>query len=946
MEHEADRAPSAFVGREDERRRLADALAAARSGAGQLMLVAGAAGAGKTALVREFLGPVESEADSDSVVLATRCNYQTGSQDAYSPFRALIEDLLVKAAEVSVDTTDKILGKLRRVGIAAARALLEVAPDLLGSIIPLSGVAVRAGTALLGEFIPSDDGARPSGVPERSSIHEHYLAVLETITAQHLLVIVVEDLHWADRSSLDLLSFLVSDIGQRKILLIGTYRDDELVLSADSSEAPLTKILHEAETNGWADQINLANLTEDDVDQYIATVFPGNTFEDDIGQWVYNRTEGNALFVVQTLKQMCEVGHLENSTGHWVESDSITRPEYLPVTIEAVIQDRIQRLDPRSLKLLSCGSVQGTEFAAQVVASVVGDDDEQVVDDLVDALQRRHDLVEEHGERPLGQRRMVSLFQFTHSAIRNYIYEDYLVAAQRRRLHGGVGKALEELHGDHAELIAPVLAHHFVEAHEDDLAVHYLLLAADKALGARALPEARDLFRRAATISGDSLKSELVAEISRIANAEAATSARMCLLRWASYFCGEGQASDTSHSHVEQPSELLQQLTTALQPRLREKEADADEVYQVALRLLMFMSESAISEQDSELYIPIKTMNDLVTTYLDARDEPLASAFRLSYLAWIAENVRLSPDDVKELAVLASDRFHRIYEDDMSEARDAIEGAAFNAWRAHSFEKAAHYYRNLCDLVSLDATTASANAIVMYTWLAARNCAWAAERQPELCEEMRAELRRGGAELFARVADKLIEGGTASLSAPVLYRKALELGTEADQDRRSTWQGQLAAVEELNGRFGDPLHQAAIVGETYDKTASDENPLADRVVTWLREHRIDCVRECPADMSELQALENRYKLIIMQSGPRSPWPQGWFVFEIFGGVAEFDKLYLRREPFSGHWTRERGGATWLLFAGNGAVRTMDAADELLRTGVLSPIVDDVYPPGK
>ena len=305
-----------------------------------------------------------------------------------------------------------------------------------------------------------------------------------------------------------------------------------------------------------------------------------------------------------------------------------------------------------------------------------------------------------------------------------------------------------------------------------------------------------------------------MAEISRIANAEAATSARMRLLRWASALCGEGQASDTSHSHVEQPSELLQQLTTALQPRLREKEADADEVYQVALRLLMFMSESAISEQDSELYIPIKTMNDLVTTYLDARDEPLASAFRLKHFAWIAENVRLSPDDVKELAVLASDRFHRIYEDDMSEARDAIEGAAFNAWRAHSFEKAAHYYRNLCDLVSLDATTASANAIVMYTWLAARNCAWAAERQTESCEEMTAELRRGGAELFSLgLADKLIEGGTAESERAGSLPQGTGVGHGSG--RGSTLDVAGAAGRSgrcSDGRFGDPLHQAAYRG--------------------------------------------------------------------------------------------------------------------------------------
>ena len=369
----------------------------------------------------------------------------------------------MKAAEVSVDTTDKILGKLRRVGIAAARVLLEVAPDLLGSIIPLSGVAVRAGTALLGEFIPSDDGARPSGVPEREpSIHEHYLAVLETITAEHLLVIVVEDLHWADRSSLDLLSFLVSDIGQRKILLIGTYRDDELVLSADSSEAPLTKILHEAETNGSGDQINLANLTEDDVDQYIATVFPGNVFEDDIGQWVYNRTEGNALFVVQTLKQMCEVGHLENSTGHWgTESDSITRPEYLPVTIEAVIQIGSGDRTARSLKLFSsCGSVQGTEFERPKSSRASSGMTTSRWSTTWWTLCRGDTISwKSTASDHLDSVGCVSLFQFTHSAIRNYIYEDYLVAVNDGGSTEVLGKALEEVHGDHAQPPSPRCSH-------------------------------------------------------------------------------------------------------------------------------------------------------------------------------------------------------------------------------------------------------------------------------------------------------------------------------------------------------------------------------------------------------------------------------------------------------------------------------------------------------
>jgi hypothetical protein len=959
---------SSFVGRNNERERLDEALKRARAGTGELLLLAGSAGTGKTALIQDFLAGVENDGKSNTVIMRTRCSYQTGSQDAYSPFRNLIEDLLVRAAEVTVDTTDRVLSTVRRVGVAAARALLEVAPDLLGSLIPGSGLAWRAGQKLIGEFIPKDASSGPRDVPERISIHEQYLAVLNQISEKHSVLIVVEDLHWADRSSLDMLSFLVGRIRSLKILLIGSYRPDELSMDAQNRVAPLEKIEREARGNGIGQVIDLSGLTRDDVQAYIGIVFPGNGFEPDFLDWIYRRTEGNPLFAVQILRQMQEIGHLDNASGQWIESPSISRPDYLPGSVEAVIEDRIQRLEPRWLKLLSCGSIQGTEFSAQVVASVCDDDDAQVIDELVYALQRRLDLVEERGERALASRQILSLFHFTHSAIPKYLYEQYLVSAQRRRLHGKVGQALEQLHRDYADLIAPVLAYHFIEAHEDERAVHYLLVAADRALSVRALPEARDLFRRAASIAGDSMETELLSEIGRLATSDRQPLARICVLRWVAALFGEGDrwalpngsdgARDQASFDSRRPSEgwrarverfttLLGQLIAAVEPLLRENNAEADATHQVVLRVLMFLSESAISRDDAVLYTPIAAVNELVTTYFDARDDTLSSAFRLSYLAWIAEILELPPEDLKKAAVRASNQYHQIYSDDISEATNAIEAAAFNAWRAGSHDKAARYYIQLYDLLGFGPATA--NARIAHGWFGAQNCAWACEGQPApVDEEVRADLHRSGAGLFASVADELTRGDKPSLSAPALCRRALQLLSglgllsREDVDLQTRLTKALADVEERNQAFPESIRQAAIVGETYDGVASAENPFADRLLNWLRSQQVECVRERPKDSAALNSLSAKYKLIIVQSGPRSRSPHGRFVFEIFSDVPEFDKLYLLREPFCGHWAKDHGGSTWLLVAGNGTVRTMDAVDQLLSAGVLPSILASVY----
>jgi hypothetical protein len=200
------------------------------------------------------------------------------------------------------------------------------------------------------------------------------------------------------------------------------------------------------------------------------------------------------------------------------------------------------------------------------------------------------------------------------------------------------------------------------------------------------------------------------------------------------------------------------------------------------------------------------------------------------------------------------------------------------------------------------------------------------------------DLGRLGADLFSRVAATRTSGDAASLSAAELYRKALHLLPD-DGSTRTALEAALNAVEERNRRtFSAPaVVRAAIVAETYDPEARAENPLGDRVVSYLLTHGITCDQVLPRSIEKLKELPERYDLI-MHGGPRSPRPQGQLVLEIFGDSKDFEQLYLHRKHDFSTWDNRYFGATWVLFAGNGILLTMEAADRLVESGSVASLV--------
>ncbi|MFN8460034.1 MAG: tetratricopeptide repeat protein, partial [Anaerolineae bacterium] len=220
---------------------------------------------------------------------------------------------------------------------------------------------------------------------------------------------------------------------------------------------------------------------------------------------LYRSTAGQPLFTVELLHMMQERGDLrQNPQGYWVESDSLAW-ERLPARVEAVIGERLNRLEPELRQTLSIASMSGEEFIAQAVAIVQNLDERRWLSQLAQ-VERQYHLVRERGEAQAGDR-ILSRYQFAHTLFQRYLYES-LSRAERRLLHGQVGAALERLYGDQSGEVAGQLAWHFQEAQRPGRACPYLRQAGEQAARQYANDEALAYFNRALELTPTEAQAE------------------------------------------------------------------------------------------------------------------------------------------------------------------------------------------------------------------------------------------------------------------------------------------------------------------------------------------------------------------------------------------------------------------------------------------------------
>jgi ABC-type oligopeptide transport system substrate-binding subunit len=504
-----------FVARERELTRLRGFLQNALTGKGQVSFVIGGPGRGKTALINEFARRA-MDVHPELLVAHGVCNAYSGVGDPYLPFREILGQLTgnVEAEWAAGVITSEHARRLWDTLPLTAQALVDAGPDLIDTFVPATALMGRVGAH---EASGSGDAAwlaRFEELAERktafvrdrnlqqSALFAQYTQVLGTVACQRPLLLVLDDLQWADAGSIGLLFHMRHELAGSRILVLGAYRAEEVAMGRPSAAGtrkrhPLEQALAEFKRRFGDVWLDLGQAGRSEGRQFVDAILDTepNRLGEAFRSTMFQHTEGHALFTLELLHAMRERGDLvQDEQGQWVEAAALNWGT-LPQRVEGVIEERMRRLEPELLEILTVASVEGEQFTAQVVAQVQETGERQVLRALSHDLEKRHRLVREQEVIAVGDQRL-SRYRFAHALFQRYLYNS-LSEGETMLLHREIAEVLEELYQGHTEEITAQLAHQYAEAGWGEKAVAYLLRAGDEARLAYAYEEAIDQYERA-----------------------------------------------------------------------------------------------------------------------------------------------------------------------------------------------------------------------------------------------------------------------------------------------------------------------------------------------------------------------------------------------------------------------------------------------------------------
>jgi tetratricopeptide (TPR) repeat protein len=512
-----------FVAREEELTRLHGFLGQAMNAGGSICFVTGEPGAGKSTLLEEFSRRASLEYP-DLVFAAGDCNPQTGTVDPYLPFREIMSDL-TGAEEPPNDKQGRSNGFFQ----AAARMLAEHGPDLIDIFVPGGAIVTRVGAQAANKIrsrkhvqLESQAGnlLKTDGDLEQTHLLEQYTNVILALAEEQALVLLIDDLHWADEASITLLFHLSRRLGSARVFIIGAYRAHEITLGRNGERHPLEPTLNELKRYHGDIWIDLGDIQADAKRQFVDQLLDAecNVNDEAFRTALFERTHGHALFTIEMVQYLKESNYLlVDDLGQWQVSPDL-RWDGLPARVEGVISERIDRLDPEQQELLTSASIVGESFAAEIPASMLKLDLRAVVRSLSGALSKSHALVKAEGFDRTGGRRM-SVYRFKHNLIHKYFYQS-TDEIERGFLHEEAAIAMETSYGEESAVVAVQLARHYLKAEIAEKSIKYLLLAAHQARSAYAHKEALSHGRKALEILGNSSSGELSAQWVKDTNTE------------------------------------------------------------------------------------------------------------------------------------------------------------------------------------------------------------------------------------------------------------------------------------------------------------------------------------------------------------------------------------------------------------------------------------------
>jgi predicted ATPase len=467
------------VGREAEFAQLHQWLRKAASSKRQIVFVTGEPGIGKTALVDTFLTQVADPQPSLHSpaplpwIARGQCVAHYGAGEAYLPILEALKRLCSEPGREHLVTLFR-----------------QLAPTWLSQMPSLIDPASRK--ELQREILGTT----------RERMLRELTELVEALTAETLLVLVVEDLHWSDYSTLDFISHLAWRQEPARLLLIGTYRPVEMITSGH----PLKIVKQELQTHGRCEELSLGFLSEAAVAEYLAARFAagahtgsalrspdtavGRAPLQQLAHIVHQRTDGNPLFMVDVVNDLFAQGFIVQADREWrLQGDLEVVKRTIPQNLRQLIEQQFDRLSQEEQHVLEAASVAGMEFSAAAVAAGLEIATIQA-EERCAGLARRQQFLQSRGFSEWPDGTVAACYGFIHALYQNVLYER-ITAGKRAQLHQQIGEREEKGYRDRVQEIAGELAVHFERGRDYRRVVQYLQQAAENAALRGAYQEAR-----------------------------------------------------------------------------------------------------------------------------------------------------------------------------------------------------------------------------------------------------------------------------------------------------------------------------------------------------------------------------------------------------------------------------------------------------------------------
>ncbi len=425
---------SHFVGRDRELAQLMDCFSRASEGRGQVAGIVGEAGVGKSRLILQFTQALPGE----YTLLQGGC-YHYGDAMPYLPILGILKGYF------GIEDSDDQESAKRRIGDQLE--LADPEEKLQGILAPILELL----------SLPAEDEAYVALEPaqRRERVFAAVKQLLMAESASSPLIVIVEDLHWIDKTSEELLASLIDSMANSRIQLILLYRPEYT--------SPWT-------SKSYYTTIGVDQLPEKTSEELISSILSGGEVDADIVRLITAKASGNPLFIEELTHGLRENGSILKEDRHYLLAGKASEIE-VPETIQGMIAARLDRLAAELKKLMQVASVIGREFAYRLLASIT-----QMQDELKRSLSdlQESELIYEKSLFPELE------YIFKHALTQEVAYNS-LLKKRRKELHGKIGAAIETLYPERLEEFYEMLAYHYARSDDTDKAIQYLRLSGDKA---------------------------------------------------------------------------------------------------------------------------------------------------------------------------------------------------------------------------------------------------------------------------------------------------------------------------------------------------------------------------------------------------------------------------------------------------------------------------------